>query len=426
MATYNYVAKDALGKVITGTSEAENEQILVRRLREKGYWVQKVNAARAAAAAKPTNKGSQASMMGSFGRVSGRDLAIFCRQFATMIDAGVSLVRCLAVLEEQTGSARLRQIIREIQTSVESGETLSRAVSRWPKVFSNLFVGLVRAGEVGGVLDEALNRLAIFMEENERLRRKIKSAMTYPVMVLLFATAVVIGLVTFVLPQFIKVFNDLGIGDKLPAMTRMMVQISNFLTTKWYMAIIGVVGLVIVTNAYKATRIGRRHFDWLKLKIPIFGKLNHKICIARFSRTLSTLLTSGVPILQALETVAGAVDNEIMSDAILAARAAIREGEQIGDPLQRSGMFPPMVVQMVAIGEETGSLDQMLSKIADFYESEVDATLASLTAALEPIMIVVLGVVVGFIVISMFLPLVQAISSLQSGALENSKGGGGG
>jgi len=426
MATYNYVAKDALGKVITGTSEAENEQILVRRLREKGYWVQKVNAARAAAAAKPAKKGSQGSVMGSFGRVSGRDLAIFCRQFATMIDAGVSLVRCLAVLEEQTGSARLRQIIREIQTSVESGETLSRAVSRWPRIFSNLFVGLVRAGEVGGVLDEALNRLAVFMEENERLRRKVKSAMTYPVMVLLFATVVVIGLVTFVLPQFIKVFNDLGIGDKLPTMTRMMVQISNFLTTKWYMAILGVVILFIVTNTYKRTRIGRRHWDWLKLKVPIFGKLNHKICIARFSRTLSTLLTSGVPILQALETVAGAVDNEIMSDAILAARAAIREGQQIGDPLQRSGMFPPMVVQMVAIGEETGSLDQMLSKIADFYESEVDATLGSLTAALEPVMIVVLGVVVGFIVISMFLPLVQAISSLQSGAMEKGKSNGGG
>jgi type IV pilus assembly protein PilC len=427
MATYNYVAKDALGKVITGTSEAENEQILVRRLREKGYWVQKVNAARSAAAARPAaKKGAGGSIMGSFGRVSGRDMAIFCRQFATMIDAGVSLVRCLAVLEEQTGSARLRQIIREIQVSIESGETLSRSVSRWPHIFSNLFVGLVRAGEVGGVLDEALNRLAVFMEENERLRRKIKAAMTYPVMVLVFATAVVIGLVTFVLPQFIKVFNDLGISDKLPLMTRVMVQISNFLTTKWYMMILAVIGVAVVTSAYKRTRIGRRHFDWLKLKLPVFGKLNHKICIARFSRTLSTLLVSGVPILQAMETVAGAVDNEIMSDAILASRAAIREGEQIGDPLQRSGMFPPMVVQMVAIGEETGSLDQMLSKIADFYESEVDATLGSLTAALEPILIVVLGVIVGFIVISMFLPLIQAISSLQSGALEKGSSGGGG
>lgn len=412
MATYNYVAKDALGKVITGTSEAENEQILVRRLREKGYWVQKVNPARAAARPQARSKGGKGF---TFGRVSGRDLAIFCRQFATMIDAGVSLVRCLAVLEEQTGSARLRQIIQEIQGAVESGETLSRALSRWPRVFSNLFVGLVRAGEIGGVLDETLNRLSVFLEENERLRRKVKSAMTYPVLVLIFATAVVIGLVTFILPQFVQVFKELGISDELPAPTRLLIQISNFLTTKWYMVIIGAVLLFISFSQYTRTQIGRRHNDWVKLKVPIFGALNHKIALARFSRTLSTLLVSGVPILQSLETVAGAVDNAIISEAILAARAAIREGEQIGDPLQRSGMFPPMVVQMVAIGEETGSLDNMLSKVADFYESEVDATLASLTAMLEPLLIVTLGVIVGFIVISMFMPLVSAISQLQQG-----------
>ncbi len=415
MATYNYVAKDALGKVITGTSEAENEQILVRRLREKGYWVQKVNSARAPAR-RQARAASGGGGMAAFGRVSGRDLAIFCRQFATMIDAGVSLVRCLAVLEEQTGSARLRQIIREIQAAVESGETLSRALSRWPRVFNNRFVGLIRAGEVGGVLDETLNRLAIFMEENERLRRKVKSAMTYPALVMTFATVVVIGLVTFILPQFVQVFRDLGISDTLPAPTRMLVRLSDFLTHRWYMMIAGTLLLFVTFSQYTHTRVGRRHWDWVKLKMPVFGKRNHKIALARFSRTLSTLLVSGVPILQALETVAGAVDNEIISDAIMASRAAIREGEQIGDPLQRSGMFPPMVVQMVAIGEETGSLDAMLSKIADFYESEVDATLASLTAALEPLMIVFLGFIVGFIVIAMFMPLISAISQMQSQA----------
>jgi len=416
MATYQYVAKDALGKVITGTSEAENEQILVRRLREKGFWVQKVNPARA-----PARQQTQARAGGGFaagfGRVGGRDLAVFCRQFATMIDAGVSLVRCLSVLEEQSGSARLRGIIREIQAAVESGETLSRALSRWPRIFNNLFVGLVRAGEIGGVLDETLNRLATFMEENERLRRKVKSAMTYPVLVLVFATGVVIGMVTFVLPQFVAVFKDLGITD-LPGPTKILIQVSNFMTSKWYMVIGGAILLFMSFSQYIHTRIGRRHWDWAKLKTPVFGKLNHKIAIARFSRTLSTLLVSGVPILQALETVAASVDNEIISDAIMASRAAIREGEQIGDPLQRSGMFPPMVVQMVAIGEETGSLDAMLSKIADFYESEVDATLAGLTAALEPILIVSLGFIVGFIVISMFMPLMHAISGLQSGGMD--------
>jgi len=422
MATYSYVAKDALGKVITGTSEAENEQILVRRLREKGYFVQRVSAARAAAAPKPR----AAKRRGGFaiGRVTGRDLSIFCRQFATMIDAGVSLVRCLAVLEEQSTSGRLRAIIRDVQASVESGETLSRALGRYPRVFGNLFVGLVRAGEVGGVLDETLNRLSTFLEENERLKRKVKSAMTYPVLVLFFALGVVILLVTKVLPQFIVVFKDLGLKNtSLPAPTQVLVQISNFVTTKWYMVLLITFGVIIAVGQYVHTRIGRRHYDWIKLKVPVFGKLNHKICIARFSRTLSTLLVSGVPILGALETVAGAVDNNIMSDAVLSARAAIREGEQIGDPLQRSGMFPPMVVQMIAIGEETGSLDAMLSKVADFYEAEVDATLASLAAALEPLLIVFLGVIVGFIVISMFLPLVQIIGSLQSGDLEKSAGG---
>jgi type IV pilus assembly protein PilC len=427
MATYSYVAKDALGKVITGTSEAENQDILVRRLREKGYFVNKVNAVRAAA--KPAAKtGPQARGSGgfSFGRVSGRDLSIFCRQFATMIDAGVSLVRCLAVLEEQSSSGKLRAIIRDVQSSVESGETLSRALGRYPRVFSSLFVGLVRAGEVGGVLDETLNRLSTFLEENERLKRKVKSAMTYPVLVLIFAFGVVILLVTMVLPKFVEVFKDLGVSDKLPAPTQILVQVSNFVTNKWYMVVVGTIATVMALGSYSRTRMGRRHFDWLKLKLPVFGKLNHKICIARFARTLSTLLSSGVPILGALDTVAGAVDNNIMADAILSARAAIREGEQIGDPLQRSGMFPPMVVQMISIGEETGSLDSMLSKVADFYEAEVDATLASLAAALEPIMIVFLGFIVGFIVISMFLPLIQVISNLQGGMDDSKSGGGGG
>jgi type IV pilus assembly protein PilC len=419
MATYSYVAKDALGKVITGTSEAENEQILVRRLREKGYFVQKVSSTRAQAKPQAQRRSGTAFVIG---RVTGRDLSIFCRQFATMIDAGVSLVRCLAVLEEQSSSAKLRAVIREVQQSVEAGETLSRALGRYPRIFSPLFIGLVRAGEVGGVLDETLNRLSTFMEENERLKRKVKSAMTYPVLVLFFAMGVVILLVTVVLPKFVEVFRDLGVSDKLPGPTQFLVQVSNFITTKWYMVILIVVGTMITVGQYVHTRIGRRHYDWVKLKVPVFGKLNHKIAIARFARTLSTLLVSGVPILQALETVAGAVDNHIIADAVMAARAAIREGEQIGDPLQRSGMFPPMVIQMINIGEETGSLDAMLSKVADFYESEVDAALASLAAALEPIMIVVLGVIVGFIVISMFLPLVQVISSLQSGSMEGDSG----
>jgi type IV pilus assembly protein PilC len=412
VAVFSYVAKDALGKVHKGSSEAENEQVLVRRLREKGFWVQKVSEERAAAeqaAARPRRRGFVI-----FGRVSGRDLSIFCRQFATMMNAGVSLVRCLAVLEEQTSSLRLREIIRDIQTSVEAGETLSRALTKYPGVFSNLFVGLVRAGEVGGVLDETLNRLATFLEEDQRLKRRIKSAMTYPILVLTFALGIVLGLVTFIIPRFMELFTELGVKE-LPVPTQILVGFSNFVKAKWYIVILAVVFLYVGFTRYIRTRTGKRQWDWIKLRIPVFGKLNHKVAIARFSRTLATLMISGVPILQALETVAGAIDNNIIADAVMAARAAIREGERIGDPLAKSGLFPPMVVQMVSIGEETGSLDAMLGKVADFYESEVEATLQSLTAALEPVMIVLLGGIVGFIVISMFLPLIAIINELAGG-----------
>ena len=412
MAVYSYVAKDALGKVHKGSTEAENEQVLVRGLREKGFWVQKVTEERAAPAeqaARPRRGG-----FAIWGRVSGRDLSIFCRQFATMMNAGVSLVRCLSVLEEQTTSLRLREIIRDIQASVEAGETLSRSLTKYPRVFSNLFVGLVRAGEVGGVLDETLNRLAGFLEEDQRLKRKVKAAMTYPVLVLFIAVSIVLGLVTFIIPHFVDLFEELGI-EELPPTTQFLVDFSNFLKTKSYVLILGVVFLWVAFTRYIRTRTGKRQWDWVKLRMPVFGKLTHKVAIARFSRTLGTLLVSGVPILQALETVAGAVDNEIMSDAIMAGRAAIREGERIGDPLAKSGLFPPMVVQMIHIGEETGSLDAMLAKVADFYESEVEATLQSLTAALEPILIVMLGGIVGFIVISMFLPIIAVINQLAGG-----------
>jgi type IV pilus assembly protein PilC len=408
MATFNYVAKDSLGKLVTGTSEAENEQVLVRTLREKGFWVQKITTAREQERESEAGPRRQFVL---FARVSGRDLAIFCRQFATMINAGVSLIRCLAVLEEQTTSIRLKEIIRDIQASVEAGETLSRSLARYPKVFSNLFVGLVRAGEVGGVLDETLNRLSVFLEEDQKLRRKIRATMTYPVLVLFFALAIVTMLVTFILPQFMEVFEDLDIKT-LPMPTQILVDISNFVRHRWYILIALVILSIVAFTQYVRRRSGKRNWDWFKLKVPVFGKLNHKVGVARFCRTLSTLLISGVPILQALETTAGAIDNEILAEAILACRTAIREGERIGDPLQRSGLFPPMVVQMIAIGEETGSLDAMLSKVADFYESEVEAAVASLTAALEPVLIVGLGFIVGFIILAMFLPIIAAVDKL--------------
>jgi type IV pilus assembly protein PilC len=415
MATYNYVARDALGKIVDGVSEAENEQVLVRRLRERGFYVQSVKLAKEQkeeAKASGGAAGVPTGLAGMFIRVKARDLAMFCRQFATMINAGVSLLRCLAVLEEQAASVSLQKVLRDIQGSVEAGESLSRSLGRWPRIFNNLFVGLVRAGEVGGVLEETLARLAQFLEDDLRLKRKIKAAMTYPTLVMIFAVGVVLGLVRFVLPNFITVFKDLDMMNRLPAPTLFLVGFSNLVTTRWWLMLLVVILVFFGFTQYKRTKVGKRHMDWLRLRIPVFGPLNHKIAMARFSRTLSTLLVSGVPILQAMETVAGTIDNEIICDAVMESRAAIREGETIGEPLERSGLFPPMVVQMISIGEETGALDQMLSKVAEFYEQEVDASLQSLAAALEPIMIVMLGGVVGFIVIAMFLPLVSIIQGL--------------
>lgn len=410
MPVFEYTVRDATGTVRKASTEAENMDLLKRRLQEQGLQVADV---------KQTGK-SKKHQAGGFGRIKLNDLSIFCRQFSTMIDAGVSLVRALDVLGEQTQNPKLKRIIREIQAEVESGQTLSRSMQRYPRVFNNLFIGLVRAGEVGGVLEEALQRLSHFLEKDMELRRKVKAALTYPAIVVVVALLIVLGLCTFIVPKFIELFRDLGVKE-LPAMTQFLVDFSDFLKTKWYIGIAGVVVLWLAIKYAGTTKVGRRVIDRLKLKIPVFGKLGHKICLARFSRTLSTLLVSGVPILQAMETVAGTVGNEIISEAIMNARARIREGDKINDPLEKSRMFPPMVVHMISIGEESGALDQMLSKIAEFYEGEVESSLQSLTSAIEPVMIVFLGVCVGFIVIAMFLPLVNVIQSLTGGGEE--KGG---
>jgi type IV pilus assembly protein PilC len=342
-----------------------------------------------------------------------RDKSIFCRQFSTMINAGVSLVRCLSVLERQTDNSKLKEVIRDVQNRVEAGETLSRSMLHHNGIFDNLFIGLVRAGEIGGVLDETLERLSLFLESDLRLKQKIKAAMTYPVIVVIAAVLIVTGLVTFVVPQFVQIFKDFD-GVEMPMMTQILINVSNFMTS-WSGILIligGSFGSVFAFKKFKATRFGKRLIDKYKMKVPVFGKLSHNIGVARFTRTLSTLLTSGVPILQALETVAHAIDNETFTEVIMNARARIREGDSIAEPLEKSKLFPPMVVQMIGIGEETGALDQMLGKVADFYEAEVELQLASLAAALEPIMIVVLGVVVLFIVLALFMPFIAIIGKL--------------
>lgn len=401
MPYFNYTIRDANGQTRSGKVEAPNAEELRKRLQAEGLQVLEVTEDRKAPRVPA----------GGYGRVKLSDLAIFARQFSTMLDAGVSLIRCLDVLQAQTSNARLRKILMDLSARVESGESLSRSMARHPKAFSQLIIGLIRAGEVGGVLEESLQRIAAFLEKDVELRRKIRSALTYPVIVLLAAIGIVIFLVSWLVPQFAQLFKELGIKE-MPAPTQFLIDLSALFTQRWYVVIIAVVAILIAYKLFVSTRVGRRVADRVKLRVPVFGPLHHKIVMARFSRTMGTLLASGVPILQAMETVAGVVGNSVVSDAVIESRARIREGEKIADPLQRSKMFPPMVVHMVSVGEESGSLDHMLNKIADFYENEVEMTIASLTAAIEPVMIVLLGFIVGFIVISMFLPMIEVISNL--------------
>lgn len=401
MPYFNYTIRDPNGQTRSGKVEAPNAEELKKRLQAEGLQVLEVSEDRKAPRVPA----------GGYGRVKLTDLAIFSRQFSTMLDAGVSLIRCLDVLQAQTTNARLRKILMDLSARVESGESLSRSMARHPKAFSQLIIGLIRAGEVGGVLEESLQRIAGFLEKDVELRRKIRSALTYPVIVLLAAIGIVIFLVSWLVPQFASLFKELGIKE-MPAPTQFLIDLSALFTQRWYVVVIALIAILVAYKLFVSTRVGRRVADRVKLRVPVFGPLHHKIVMARFSRTMGTLLASGVPILQAMETVAGVVGNSVVSDAVIESRARIREGEKIADPLQRSKMFPPMVVHMVSVGEESGSLDHMLNKIADFYENEVEMTIASLTAAIEPVMIVLLGFIVGFIVISMFLPMIEVISNL--------------
>jgi type IV pilus assembly protein PilC len=406
MPVYSYTFKDPSGGLQKGTAEADSEDALRSRFTEQGLEIVEVTLIQ--------KRGKTAAKR--YGKVRLGVLAIFCRQFSTMVDAGVSLVRCLDVLSRQTQDTKLKKILVDIGERVESGESLSRAMQRHPRTFNNLFIGLIRAGEIGGVLEETLQRLASFLESDVALRRKVKSALTYPVLVMVAAIGIVIFLVSWVVPQFAALFKDIGLKDQdFPAATKFLIDLSKNMQKNGLWMVLSLVVVYIAWKLFVSTRFGRRTADRIKLLIPVFGKLHHKVCMARFSRTMGTLLTSGVPILQAMETVAGTVGNTIMADAVLDARARIREGDRIGDPLESSKMFPPMVVHMIGVGEESGSLDFMLQKIADFYEAEVEATLASLTAALEPVLIVFLGFIVGFIVIAMFMPLIKVIEGLSAG-----------
>jgi type IV pilus assembly protein PilC len=345
-----------------------------------------------------------------FRGVSTKDIVIFTRQFATMINSGLPLVQSLDILAEQTESPVLKKVIQEVLYDVESGNTLADALSRHPKVFSELFVNMVAAGEAGGILDTILLRLATFLEKSDALRRKIKGAMIYPSVILTVAVLAVVILLIFVIPTFQGMFDSAGI--LLPLPTRIVIGASDFLQTFWWaLGAGGILLALFIRQAYQ-TDGGRLTIDKGLLKMPLLGDLQRKAAVARFTRTLGTLVSSGVSILEGLEITAKTAGNRVIHDAVMNSRTSIAGGETIAGPLKESGVFPPMVVQMINVGEQTGGLDEMLSKIADFYDEEVDASVEALLAAMEPIMVVVLGTVVGGMIVAMYLPIFDMINAV--------------
>jgi type IV pilus assembly protein PilC len=397
MAVFRYSAKDNTGRLISGVIEADTDANVVDRLRDMGFFITNLE--------RTVERGDVfQSLQGLFG-IGLKDLAIFSRQFATMVNSGLSLVRTLSILEQQTSNRRLKQIIVQVRVDVEAGRPLSDSMGRHPKAFSSLYVNMVKAGETGGVLDEVLERVATYLEKEQALRAKIKSAMVYPILLTVAALGGLFFMTMVILPQFENLFKELGAGGTLPLPTQIAISVSAAIRQFWWLGFIITGVLFYALRRYVRTPAGRERWDRFKLRMPIVGELNRKIVVARFTRTLGTLIASGVPIMQALEVVAKAIDNMVIGNAIDAVRASIREGQTIAIPLQFSGVFPPMVVQMAKVGEETGALEQMLEKVADFYDVEVESTVASLTSMLEPLLIIFMGVIVGAMVIALYLPI---------------------
>jgi type IV pilus assembly protein PilC len=399
LSVFTYKGRTLGGTQITGELKAKNRAELERILRGKKILVSQVS-----------TKPSQINLRIGRG-VKKVHISRFTRQFATMIGAGLPMVQCLEILSRQMESAELRRIIGEIKESVQAGTTLAEALARHKKIFDDLYVNMVDAGEIGGALDVILVRLAMYKEKADALTRKVKGAMIYPAVVMTVAIGVTFVMLTYIVPVFAKMFS--GLGAELPGPTQFILALSAFLRNNILTGIILLILLIVAYKFYSRTDKGRFNVDKMKLKIPLIGDLIRKSAISRFSRTLATLISSGVPILDALEITARASGNRVIHDAIKQSVLSIAEGETITQPLKQCGVFPPMVTQMISVGEKTGGLDEMLSKIADFYDDEVDAAVAALTSIIEPVIIVFMGVVIGGIMIAMYLPMFDIIGKIQ-------------
>jgi type IV pilus assembly protein PilC len=426
MPKYSYVALDAHGKETKGTIEVASQNEAIGRVKEMGFFPTKIveaekpqeKTSRKKAKAAPRAGGGrkrgaldiQIKIPGLSGRVKPKVLTTFTRQLATLVDAGLPLLRGLRVLEKQERNGTLRDILGQLALAIEGGSTFSEALAQHPKVFNRLFVNMVKAGELGGVLEVVLKRLAEFSEKAQKIKGKVKAAMFYPVAVLIVALGIMVLLLTFVIPRFQGVFE--GMNIKMPTFTLFVLGVSAAVKDHFFVTSACIAACVVVFMLCIRTRVGRLLWDKFKLKVPVLGPVVSKVAIARFTRTLGTLVSSGVPILQALTIVKETAGNVIIANAVNGVHESVKEGETITAPLEGSGVFPPMVVSMVDVGEQTGALPEMLLRIADNYDEEVDNAVSAMTSLLEPIMIIFLAVLVGSIVIAMFLPLIQMINSL--------------
>ncbi|EEF59217.1 type II secretion system F family protein [Pedosphaera parvula] len=432
MPKFSYVAMDSRGKETKGTLDVATQNEAITRVKEMGFFPTKIvevdkekpdkaskdKKKAAVAKGKGKGKGMNANISikipGLSGRVKSKVLTTFTRQLATLVDAGLPLLRGLRVLEKQEKNPTLRGIIGDLGASIEGGSTFSEGLAQHPKVFNRLYINMVKAGELGGVLEVVLNRLAEFMEKAQKIKGKVIAAMFYPVAVLVVAVVIMAILMVYVIPQFETVFAGMLEGAQLPAFTRLVLGISRAIKDHFLVTLGGIIAVIIIFMLTIRTKPGRRVWDKFKLKMPVVGPVISKVAIARFTRTLGTLVSSGVPILQALNIVKETAGNVIVANAVMAVHESVKEGETITAPLEASRVFPPMVISMVDVGEQTGALPEMLLKIADNYDEEVDNAVSAMTSLLEPIMIVFLAVVVGSIVIAMFLPLIALMNGIDS------------
>jgi type IV pilus assembly protein PilC len=397
MAVFVFSGRTRGGQTITGEMEAANREAVVARLRSQQVIATAVR-----------SKPKDITIPGLGARVTDKDIVVFTRQFATMIDAGLPLVQCLEILASQQDNKALKKTLTDIRQSVEGGSTFAAALKQHPKVFSSLYANMVEAGEAGGILDTILNRLAQYMEKAMALKKKVKSAMIYPSTIITVAVAVVIFLLVFVIPTFKAMFE--GFGAALPLPTQIVLELSRIVIGYFWVGLGVIAAAIVGIRWWYGTSSGRTSIDRFLLRMPIIGILIRKVAVAKFTRTLGTLISSGVAILDGLDITARTAGNKIVEMAVLRTRASIAEGKTIAEPLRQSGVFPPMVVQMIAVGEQTGALDAMLGKIADFYDEEVDTAVANLTSLLEPMLMVFLGIVIGGAVIAMYLPIFKLVT----------------